>query len=92
MDKNAKNAFDLGDMSLDVRVPRISLSRESKVCLGFRVGARERCSLSLCFSLSPLSRVSIRPLAGCNVFEAFAIAKGERSKLPPPFFAHLHFV
>lgn len=40
-------------------------------------------------ALSPLSRVSIRPLAGCNVFEAFAIAKRERSKLPPPpsFFA-----
>jgi len=90
MDKNAKNASDLGDIPLAIRVPRISLSRESKVCLGFRVGARERCSLSL--SLSPLSRVSIRPLAGCNVFEAFAIAKRERSKLPPPFFAHLHFV
>lgn len=51
------------------------------------VPGREALSFSL--SLSPFSRVSIRPLAGCNVFEAFAIAKRERSKLPPPSFAHL---
>lgn len=36
--------------------------------------------------------VSIRLLAGCNVFEAFAIAKRERSKVPPPFFVHLRFL
>jgi len=33
-------------------------------------------------ALSALALVSIRLLAGCNVFEAFAIAKRERSKVP----------
>jgi len=60
MNKNARNASDLGDIALAVRVPRISLSRESKVCLGFRVGARERCSLSLSLSFCSLAYRSDR--------------------------------